>query len=386
MSNATIAADIQERRNRFEHEMESRGLDAVVVASEGNAVYFTAYETTFWVNKSKPFLVVLVPGRRPLVVCHRGERPSVELDAIDVDVLSYDGPSPIRREERVDFDFHLLAMEKLSSVLVEVGGNRIGMELGWHFIPQISQDAIDHLRRLVSPRELVDASPALWAVRSVKTDWEIDHMRSAAQMLGVAHELFAERAHVGMSERELSRLLASCGIEVGGERVTYTGVVAGTDRVPLGGPTDRVWKSGQLVGTDLTFTVRNYWADFCRIYAGGEKTAAQERAYADLAQTLVVARSRIHPGATVGEVAQAMLADGAAYSRVGHGLGLDMPEPPSLVAEDETALEAGMILCLEPNREFEGVGWLTVEEMIVVTDDGYELLGPAFPPELLVLN
>jgi Xaa-Pro aminopeptidase len=380
--------DILDRRRRFEREMERRELDAVVVGTEGNTVYFTGYETTFWVNKSKPFFVVLAPGRQPLVVCHVGEATSVSLDSVDVDVRAYAGPNPVAREERTDFDFHFLAIDTLLSVLADLGGRRIGMEMGWHFVPSVSPDALDHLRSRIAPAEIVDASPGLWAVRSRKSAWEIAHMRRGAEALHHAHELFAERAHTGMTERELSRLITQCGIEAGGERVTYTGIVAGTDRAGLGGPTDRVWRPGQLLGVDLTITVRNYWSDFCRVYAGRHATDAQREAYAELAATLGRARNVLRPGMTVGQLAETLLLDErhASYSRVGHGLGLDMPEPPSLVVADDTPLEPGMVICLEPNCEFPGVGWLTVEEMVVVTADGCELLGPAFPQQLSTIE
>jgi Xaa-Pro aminopeptidase len=75
-----------------------------------------------------------------------------------------------------------------------------------------------------------------------------------------------------------------------------------------------------------------------------------------------------------------------AYSRAGHGLGVDMTESPSLTVHDETPLEPGMVLCLEPNGHWPRAGWLCAEEEVVVTADGHELLSPVFPSELAALG
>jgi Xaa-Pro aminopeptidase len=63
-----------------------------------------------------------------------------------------------------------------------------------------------------------------------------------------------------------------------------------------------------------------------------------------------------------------------------------MPEPPSLSPQDDTSLRAGEVICLEPNCHVPGVGWLVSEETVVVTDDGLELLSPAFPRELVSIG
>ena len=74
------------------------------------------------------------------------------------------------------------------------------------------------------------------------------------------------------------------------------------------------------------------------------------------------------------------------YSRVGHGLGLEMPEPPSLSPSDPTALRSGEVLCIEPNLDIDGVGWFVSEEELVVRDGGFELLSPPFPRDLRVIG
>lgn len=99
----------------------------------------------------------------------------------------------------------------------------------------------------------------------------------------------------------------------------------------------------------------------------------------------------MQPRVAVADVAAAVAdelpADGArAFGRLGHGVGLEIAEPPSLHPADPTVLEPGMTLCVEPTSGFGDAGNLVGEEMVVVTEDGGELLSPAFPDTIEVLG
>jgi Xaa-Pro aminopeptidase len=387
LDRALLADEVARRRETIAAAMLEHGLDAIAVASEANAFYLTGYETTFFGNRSKPFAVVFMPGRKPIVVCHVGEEPSVRLDAIDVEVNSYIGPEVLAVAGGVQIDYQLPAADALAEVLGDLGASAVGIEESWHFIPGFTPLALARLReRLRAP--LRDASPALWQARRVKSAWEIAQMRRAADVAAETHRAFAHDARVGMSERELNRLLRCHAYRAGAEKIGYSGIIAGIDRAPLGGPTDRRWERGQLLFADICLQLGGgYFADFNRVYASAAPTGAQRSAYAAVVEALDRGREVVRAGAAVRDLADAMIGDDATiYARVGHGLGLEMPEPPSLSPQDATALRAGEVLCLEPNREVPGVGWLVSEEEVVVTDDGLELLSPPFPRELEVIG
>jgi len=381
-----LAREVTSRRRALASALHRDGVEALVVASQANALYLTGYETTFWGNKSKPFVVVFAPPARPTVICHAGEEVSVRLDAIDVEVAPYVGPEVLPVPDGVQLDYQLPAADALLAHLRRIGARRVGMELSWHFIPGFTPLALDRVREGV-PGEVVDASPALWRARGVKSAWEIDQMRLAADVAETAHRAFADTARVGMTERELNRLLRMLAYEAGAESIGYSGIIAGVDRAPLGGPTDRRWERGQLLFADLCPKVNGYFADFNRVYPSASPGAEQERAYAGVVDALRAGREAARAGTPVGALADAMIGGSPSfYARVGHGLGLEMPEPPSLSPQDRTPLAAGTVLCLEPNREIAGVGWLVSEETVVVTDGGPEPISPPFPAELRVIG
>ncbi len=383
---AGLAQDVARRRATLTAAMRDRGLDALVVASEANAHYLTGYETTFFGNRSKPFVVVLLATGQVTVVCHVGEATSVELDAIDVAVAPYVGPH-VLTSDGTHVDYQLPAVEELVRVLRDADVETTGIEEHWHFIPGFTLLAFDALRRGLDGRTR-DASGLIWNARRVKSAWELDRMRLAAEICETAHQAFVEDARVGMTERELGRLLRRAAYDAGAERIGYSGIIAGIDRAPLGGPTDRPWETGQMLFVDLCLQIGGgYFADFNRVYASASPTAEQRTAYGSLVTALERTRGVVAAGTPVSEVAAALLGDAPSiYARAGHGLGQEMPEPPSLSPEDPTPLRAGEVLCLEPNGEFAGVGWLVGEEEVVVTEDGHDALSVRFPEELRVIG
>lgn len=384
---AGLTTDIAARRAALGRELAEQGIEALVVASEANVAYLTGYETTFFGNKSKPFAVIFVAEQQPAVVCHVGEAPSVELDAIDVSVAPYIGPEVLSVHDGVQIDYQLPAVDAINQELAGIGVSTVGLELSWHFMPGFTPLALDRLRENL-PGRAVDASSAIWKLRRRKSDWEVDQMRIAAHAADLTHQTFAAEARVGMTERELGRLLRRAAYESGAEKIGYSGIIAGIDRSPLGGPTDRRWEQGQLLFADICLQLNGgYFADFNRIYASTSPTGEQAAAYAKVVAGLERAKAIVRAGVTLRDLAQTIIGDSPTiYSRVGHGLGLEMPEPPSISPQDDTTIRAGEVLCLEPNTEVPGVGWLVSEEEVVVRDGGFELISPPFPTELPVIG
>ncbi len=383
VSVSELASEVAGRRDRLARALQEEGIEALVVASEANAVYLTGYETTFWANKSKPFAVLFAPPQRPYVICHLGEAVSVELDAIDVAIETYAGPTALRSGGDVQLDYQLLAVDALLDAIRRTGASSIGLERSWHFMPGFTPLALERLAASL-PVPARDASQAIWRVRRIKSDWELGQMRAAARAAELTHAAFAELARPGMSERELTRLLRRCAYDAGAERVAYSGIVAGIQRAPLGGPTDRTWQREQLLCADICLQLNGgYFADFNRIYAGAAPDAPVRRGYELLVQALERAHEQLRTPARVSELALAISGEEPSiYSRVGHGLGLEMPEPPSISSLDGTPLRPGEVICIEPNRFDADVGWLVGEEEIVITASGHELMSPPFPPEL----
>ena len=136
-----------------------------------------------------------------------------------------------------------------------------------------------------------------------------------------------------------------------------------------------------------------YWSDQVRVFAVGRATDHQRRLYAVMHEAFESCFAIMRPGVAVRDIMRTSLAvleaGGAGpyvgrLGRIGHGTGLDLSEPPSINADDPGVLEPGMVLYLEPNF-LSPEGNFLVEDTVLVTENGCELLSSRAPAELPVI-
>ena len=193
-----------------------------------------------------------------------------------------------------------------------------------------------------------------------------------------------------MTEREIARRFSVAQLEEGAHEVGPFAVVAGTDRGLFGFPTDRVWDGDELLYLDGAPIVDGYWTDYCRTFAAREPRPAERAGYARARGALAAAVASGPAVRTAGDLGRVMaeamnIAPGdVGFGRFGHGIGLHVPEPPSLHGDDTTPVEPGNTLCIEPAVEHDGLNFV-VEEIHVVTGAGFERLTPPAPDDIVVV-
>ena len=161
-----------------------------------------------------------------------------------------------------------------------------------------------------------------------------------------------------------------------------------------GGPTGRRLLAGRTMYLGAGCVYRGYWSDLVRCLAVGRASDHQRQMYASIGRAMDRCLSIIRPGVAVADVMRASLAEFEAAGlmdrvsrggRIGLGTGLDLSEPPSISLDDSSLLEAGMVLYIEPNCQTEE-GNFMVEETVLVTDDGIEMLSSRAPAEIPVVG
>lgn len=385
-----LAAELARRHTQLGTSLSALEADCLVTLREGTVTYLTGYTTSTWSNFSRPIVAVLWAGGRVSVVCAETEADAVRERMPQADVHAYVELRPVEPtvglpDGRVQFVPH--AAEVLGSLLAEVPPERIAVDALRSVFPPVGQ--LPELLPGVHA-DALDASAVVWDARLRKSDWELERMREACQVLERAFDLLAQRLEPGMTERNVHALLAAASFEAGADRLGYTNVVAGVDRELFGAPTDRRWERGQVLYVDGGVVLDGYWADFCRMYAIGRPTAAQSDGYSRAYNAQREACDRFSGGETAGDLgarigAAMQLAPGTVgFGRFGHGIGLYMPEPPSLHPLDDTPLTPGTVLCIEPAVLHEG-GNYVVEEEHVVDGDHLTRLSPPAPDRLLVI-
>jgi Xaa-Pro aminopeptidase len=385
-----LATDLRGRHARITASVSELGASCLVAIRDQSITYLTGYTTMTWKMYSRPVVAVLAADGRLMVLTAETEADSARLRIPGADVRAYVELEPVSEgmglpDGRIQFGPH--AARVLAGMIEEAGPGPVavdGLDAAW---PPIGQ-----LTRLIP--ELAgrtrDASELVWALRLRKSEWELDRMREASAVLDGAYARLHEQLRPGMTEREIARLFTIAQLEAGAHEAGPHAVVAGVGRGLFGFPTDRVWDADELLYLDGAAIVDGYWSDYCRTFAARKIRPVERDGYALAKRALDEAVASSPVGQTAGGLGLVMAAamdiapGDVGFGRFGHGIGLHVPEPPSLHGDDSTALEAGFTLCVEPALEHAGLN-VVVEEEHVVMRAGFERLSPPAPDEILVV-
>lgn len=227
------------------------------------------------------------------------------------------------------------------------------------------------------------ATPVLRELRMVKDSEEIAALRRAGQAIDRVHARMGEWLRVGRTEQQVHDDIAAAIVAEGHTEPEFIIVGSGPHGAdPHHEVSNRVLTRGDVVVIDIGGPVEpGYNSDSTRTYCLGEPDPEIARRYALLEQAQEAARDRVRPGVTAESVdaaARDLLAGHglaeAFVHRIGHGIGLSVHEEPYIVSGNDEKLRPGMAFSIEPGIYFPGAWGARIEDIVVVTDDGYESL------------
>jgi len=181
----------------------------------------------------------------------------------------------------------------------------------------------------------------------------------------------------------------------GADSVPFVATVSGVGGYSqcIVGPTERVLSDGDVLFIDTGATYDGYFCDFDRNFAFGSLSDAARRCHEAVWDATEAGIGAARPGATSGDLFRAMSSvleaagsQGLNVGRMGHGLGMQLTEPPSNMPGDETPLVPGMVMTIEPGMEYAPGRMILHEENIVITEDGCELLTRRAPRDMPVIE
>jgi Xaa-Pro aminopeptidase len=242
--------------------------------------------------------------------------------------------------------------------------------------------------------ELVPTTGVVEKLRAVKTDDELQRIRDACAITDAAYAGMAEEHFVGRTERELAWRMEQLFRELGAHALAFPLIVGSgpTGARPHGRPTDQLVEANTTVVIDAGCFVRGYASDCTRTFATGDLPDDLARAYEVCAQAQRDALGAVRPGAEGSDVDAVSRApiEAAGWAEnyghgLGHGVGLMVHEAPVLRPESEDVLEPGNVVTVEPGIYLEGEGGVRIEDLVVVTEDGCEIL-TGFTKELVTVR
>lgn len=221
--------------------------------------------------------------------------------------------------------------------------------------------------------------------RMVKTEAELAAIRASVLTNSRAFDRTLKKMRPGMTESEIAAELDYQMRKLGAESSAFETIVASGERtaLPHARPTTRKVGADELVLIDMGASQAGYASDMTRMVHAGRKARRTEQLYRAVLEAQLAAIDSVRPGIPASRVdaaARQILKrhglDKSFTHSTGHGLGLEIHEPPRLGRGDKTRLEAGMAITIEPGVYVPGFGGIRIEDTVVVTETGCEVLTP----------
>ena len=240
---------------------------------------------------------------------------------------------------------------------------------------------------------LIAADSILAALRMRKDEREAAAIERAAAILDAALDGMLPLLRAGMTEREVAAELDYRTRRLGSAGAPFSTIVGAGPRgaLPHSEPSDRRIENGDLVVLDFGAAVDGYAADTTRTIAFGEPSARAARVYGVVRAAQAAGVAACGPGVRLCDIDRAVrsLIEQAGFGphfthRTGHGLGLSVHEPPSVVAGETMPAAPGMVFTVEPGVYLEGEFGVRIEDDVLITETGARVL-TKFPRDLIAL-
>ena len=379
---------------RARNYLATKGIDILIGDGFVNFGYLTGYFSHFMADYPGPLydgqpLVRFAglpadPGLEPFLITYPGERGDMEVQGAWIQERIFYGPT-YNFGAGVTLPADPVAC--LAGALQERGlaRSRLGLDA-----QNLSAPLMGRIRDALPGATLIDAHADFLALRMLKTPEEISRLRLAAKAVERGHVAVRENLREGITSAEMSALIKRATLDEESDRyIVHVGF--GKQGALHVAPHDNRLKKGDVVTADIAAIHKFYMGDITRVYSFGPPAAETVRIHQVLDEVNATLLDAIKPGVAASELyrlATKVLAErnlSLALNLAGHGLGLDVHEPPYLTPKDHTILQPDMVLNTEITLKIPDLGYFSVEITCLITSSGYELL-TSIPHTLTVVE
>lgn len=371
-------AEFELRLEHVQAAMHTAGLDALFFTTEPEMRYFTGFRTLFWQSPTRPwFLIVPARGKPVAIIPQIGAELMRQTWLEDIRTWA----APDEKDDGVSLLADALGAYK-----------SVGMMRGRETSLRMPLGDFERVLARLPSTGFKDATALVQGVMQVKSAAEIAKL---AQICAIASKAFAAAPalfHEGQPIKESFRKFKLELLGTGADDVPYLvgGAGQGGYTDVISPPGSRPLAAGDVLMLDTGATLDGYFCDFDRNFAIGHASDKVKRAYQTLHRAVDAALAAARPGASCARLFAAMAEvidqEGNDVGRMGHGLGTQLTESPSIVGFDHSILKAGMVITLEPCMVIEGQKIMVHEENIVIENGPPRLLSTRAPAEIPVIG
>ena len=352
-----IAPNYSSRRGKLVRSLKSAGVDALLVSGESNVRYLTGFTgDSTWLYLSKSATVLISDSRYTTQIAN-------ECPELDVDIRDARKPMSV----------------STSAIVKKAKTKRLGIEAD-HLT--VSQHAA--LVAKIDAAELITTTGLTEKLRQVKDKWEMEQIREAIHIAQRGIGVVRSSLTVDQSERQIRYLLESAMRDFGATGPGFEPIVGvgPTAALPHAHAGDLLVRESPVLLIDWgAETHSGYRSDLTRVFITGKPTKQMRTVYETVLKAEQKAIAAIKPGVKckdVDAIARKIIADtgfGKYFGHgLGHGLGLDVHESTRMSPISEDVFEPGMVITVEPGIYLPGKYGVRIEDDILVTRDGHEVL------------
>jgi Xaa-Pro dipeptidase len=294
---------------------------------------------------------------------------------------------PVNHQQQIqqkNQDFQVELMKRGENLLEKIASQTNPSKKGKLAVDTMGIESWQTLAKIVGEDKLEVAGGMIRELRAVKDEEEISFIREACKMADEAVNLASQIIVPGASEQEIAAELEYTMRVMGSEGVGFDTIIGSGSNAAL--PhcppcKEKIIQEGDFVVVDLGATFKFYRSDITRTFIAGKPTQKQLKIYEAVKQAHENAFKALKPGALakdVDAVARKTIAD-AGFGEffchnLGHGVGLEVHEAPTLSTHSKDILQAGMVVTDEPGIYLPEFGGVRIEDTVLITKDGAEKL------------
>ncbi|UWD35222.1 Xaa-Pro peptidase family protein [Mycoplasma cottewii] len=267
--------------------------------------------------------------------------------------------------------------DDLNKILKDNNVKKLAFEADWIFYKQyeLFRDKFFNDVELVP----VDCSK----MRMIKDSWEIANIKKACDITDQVFQAILDYVKPGMTEKQLQRFVDDKFLEFGADKISFDTIIASgvNGSKPHAVPSDKVIQNNELITIDMGCFYNGYCSDQTRTIAIGEVDSKLAEIYDIVYEAQSLGISLVKAGVNAGDIHRQVhqFIDSKGYGKyfdhgLGHGIGVEIHEEPGVGSTGQVILQENMTITVEPGIYIPGLGGVRIEDDVLVTKDGCEML------------